>query len=164
MRIEYIADDGTRFKTEQDCLDYENLPRLIYDKFEIWDYELDKMRSYDCFTIWCVEQLKLLGDWFVANYKLSKNRAASVINEIRRECIEKADKYDNPFIQICCRLDDSGDYGDYVSWFTAESTIRDYKTYKCGIDLSISNLEDYQEIGYAKYTQEIERLDKKKKA
>ena len=45
--MRYVADDGTEFDTEQDCLDYEREQMKIKENFVLYDKDFNKIDIND---------------------------------------------------------------------------------------------------------------------
>lgn len=48
--MRYVADDGTEFNTEQDCLDYENEQINIRNNFILYDKDFNKIDINDIYS------------------------------------------------------------------------------------------------------------------
>lgn len=63
MKIKYIAEDGTQFDTEKECLDYEKAPVLYCIKNTVNEY--DERITRFCSTLEeAKRELKLCCDWY----------------------------------------------------------------------------------------------------
>lgn len=63
MRTVYIADDGTQFNTEQECIAYENNPSIFYIENTVNEYDSSITRY--CLSLKeAKDQLKHCSDWY----------------------------------------------------------------------------------------------------
>ena len=65
MKIKYIAEDGTQFDTEKECLAYENAPIIYCIKNTVNEY--DERITRFCNTLEeAKRELKCCSDWYAA--------------------------------------------------------------------------------------------------
>lgn len=63
MKLVYVADDGTQFNSERECLDYESSPLIFYIENTINEYN-NKITRYCLSLEEAKKQLRYCSDWY----------------------------------------------------------------------------------------------------
>lgn len=101
--MRYVADDGTEFETEKECLEHECLLADIESSFIMYDEDLNKLSSEDYDDCYYVHVLRRATD--VGNYLYSQYGIGLECTDIAKEGIYY---YDND-----CRFRSVGDLFRY---------------------------------------------------
>lgn len=75
--MRYVADDGTEFETEKECLEHECLLADIESSFIMYDKDLDRLslKDYeDCYYVHVLRRAKDVGDYLYNHYGLGVDR------------------------------------------------------------------------------------------
>ena len=75
--MKYVADDGTEFESEKECLEYKNAQADIESSFIMYDEKLNKLSSneaYRCFYVNILRRATDVADYFYNHYGLGMNR------------------------------------------------------------------------------------------
>lgn len=75
--MKYVADDGTVFETEKDCLEHESLMADIESSFIMYNDKFDKLSSegYDnCYYVVILRRASDVSEYLYYQYGLGMNR------------------------------------------------------------------------------------------
>ena len=75
--MKYVADDGTEFETEKECLEHECLLADIESSFIMYDENLNKLSSEDyddCYYINVIRRANDVGDYLYNHYGIGVER------------------------------------------------------------------------------------------
>ena len=75
--MRYVADDGTEFETEKECLEHECLLADIESSFIMYDEKFDKLSSNEadrCFYVNVLRRATDVADYLYRHYGLGMNR------------------------------------------------------------------------------------------
>lgn len=74
--MRYVADDGTEFDNEKECLEYESLQFDIENSFILYDEKLDKLSSDEadrCLYVNVLRRAADVADYLYNHYGLGMN-------------------------------------------------------------------------------------------
>jgi len=83
--MRYVADDGTEFETEKECLEYESSVADIESSFIMYGEKLNKLSSKDyeyCHYVNVLRRATDVGEYLYQQYGLGMNRNNITKNDI----------------------------------------------------------------------------------
>lgn len=81
--MKYVAEDGTEFTTEKECLDYENSIADIENSYIIYDAQLNRVRNIDyCYYLAILKRPRDVAEYLYNQYGLGMS-----IDDIDKEGI-----------------------------------------------------------------------------
>ncbi len=75
--MRYVADDGTEFETEKECLEHECLLADIESSFIMYDEDLNKLSSEDyddCYYVHVLRRATDVGNYLYSQYGIGVER------------------------------------------------------------------------------------------
>ena len=75
--MKYVADDGTEFETEKECLEHECLLADIESSFIMYDEDLNKLSSEDyddCYYVHVLRRATDVGNYLYSQYGIGVER------------------------------------------------------------------------------------------